>query len=62
LERLHSVILCAGTETPFISIAYDNKVSEFVNMIRQSETEVKLDELNFERLKEKIELHILSQG
>jgi len=54
LERLHSIIFAYGAGVPFISISYNNKVSEFVKMIRYSQREIKLDELNFELLKEKV--------
>lgn len=64
--RLHSLILSALVETPFVGISYDPKVNAFTSAMGQSHIE-NLDQLSLERLKEEFqrvidqEEHYLSQ-
>ena len=43
-ERLHALILSAMMETPFLAVAYDQKVTEFVRQIGQAHRLLSLEE------------------
>lgn len=57
--RLHSLILSSAVGTPVIGIAYDSKVSSFMDEINQSENCISLDSISanaiFKRAKEIIQ-------
>lgn len=55
LERLHTVILASKIGAPFFAISYDNKVTEFVKLIKQESMMMDIKEFSFGKIREKID-------
>ena len=58
LERLHTVILASKVGVQFFAVSYDNKVTEFVKMIKQESMMMDIKEFSFEKIREKIDPYI----
>jgi polysaccharide pyruvyl transferase WcaK-like protein len=62
LERLHAVILASKVGIPFLAIAYDNKVTEFVKHVGREGMMISLNEFTSAAVSMRIETHIDSIG
>lgn len=54
LERLHAVILASKTGTPFFTISYDNKVTQYAKLLGHGEMMIDLAEFSFEKVRARI--------
>jgi polysaccharide pyruvyl transferase CsaB len=60
--RLHSVIFAYLTDTPFIAIEYDEKMTMFLKSINCHTSHLKVENLSNEIISEKIETILLEKG
>ena len=60
--RYHSNIFSAKMGTPFISISYEQKMQGFMKKIGLEKYCIVINELNYERLKSKMELVVKNYG
>ena len=58
LERLHTVILASKMAVPFFVISYDDKVTEFVKLIKKEAMMINIREFCFDRIRERIDPYI----
>jgi polysaccharide pyruvyl transferase WcaK-like protein len=58
LERLHAVILTSLTGVPFFTVSYDDKVTEYVKLIKQDERLMQLSEFVKQTSYEWLDRHI----
>jgi len=54
LERLHAVIFAAMMGIPFVGVAYDRKVAQFLEMVGLSQRKIELSKFDFASAKEKL--------
>lgn len=64
LERLHAVILTSKTGTPFFTVSYDNKVTQYAKLLGHEEMMIDLADFCFEEMRGRLDPHIdvLSRG